>query len=171
MCETVTTCMLRACKNRRTSGSCLMSSSRVTRYCTFPTTAVSRMRSSSGSRQIVTVPVRGTRMARAAMSSQYFAMSVSGMRYFRLIRGRRRTSCTSASSGREATTSTLPANQASTNCAGAPTGLSNADIQTLESNSAAGCTSFGSDFSAGNCDVCFDRLRRRASGALVSPFQ
>jgi hypothetical protein len=41
----------------------------------------------------------------------------------------------------------------------------------LESNSAAGCTSFGSHFGAGSRDIGFDCLRRRASGAPVSPFQ
>lgn len=158
MRETVTTWMPWGFRNWCTRGSCLMSSSRVTRYVTCPASAVSRTVLSSGSRHIVSDPASGTSVVRTAMSSQNATMSSSGILYFRLIRGRRRTSFTSAKSGTEVTTSSRPASQASFNCAGVPNGFRNAETQMLESNSATGRTPFVSDFCAGGSDVGFDLL-------------
>lgn len=158
MRETVTTWMPWGFRNWCTRGSCLMSSSRVTRYVTCPASAVSRTVLSSGSLHIVIDPTSGTSVVRTAMSSQNATMSSSGIRYFRLIRGRRRTSFTSANSGTEVTTSSRPASQASFNCAGVPNGFRNAETQTLESNSATGRTPFVSDFCAGCSNVGFDLL-------------
>jgi len=103
-CLTETTRIRRRRRALIKSRSRLRSSSRVTRYCDWPTMAASKISLSSGSRHIFRSPEICTTLARAAISRTNVSAFSAGYLNRRVIRGRLRTSTISASCERDVTT-------------------------------------------------------------------
>src|SRR3990167_9046399 len=132
-------------KNKETSLSNLISSSLVTRNAAFPLIAVSIMRLSSLSRQIVMSPEIKTGSACSSISTKSSFISFSEIPYLSFILGRLRTSASSSSMGSEMTAWNIPSSKDFLNLAGNPKGLSKEDTQTLVSITALTATLFFSD--------------------------
>ena len=95
-CLTETTRTRRRRRALIRSRSRLRSSSRVTKYCDWPTMAASKISLSSGSRHIFRSPEIWTTFARAAISRRNVSTSSGGYLNRRVNRGRLRTSAISA---------------------------------------------------------------------------
>ena len=156
--ETTRTRLPRAILMR--SRSRLRSSSLVTRYCALPWIAASRISSSSGSRQVRSVPAVSTTEAWAAISCVNIATSVNVYLNRRVNRGRVKTSASSISCDCDVSALNLLRLQAATTCPGGPEGFRNAETQTLVSSRATSGTASCFDLSAGLSDFRFDLVLR-----------
>ena len=110
-------------KNRETFLSNLISSSLVTRYDVSPFIAVSMIRLSSLSRQILISPEIRTYSALSSMSVRSSRISSGVISYLSLIFGRLRTSTISSSIGSEITAAKSPFSKCFLSLAGYPKGL------------------------------------------------
>ena len=122
------------------SRSRLRSSSRVTKYCDWPTMAASKISLSSGSRHIFRSPEIWTTFARAAISRRNVSTSSGGYLNRRVNRDRLRTSAISASCEKDVTTLKSSRRHFAITCPGGPVGLRKAETQTLVSSRATSGT-------------------------------
>lgn len=132
-----------------------ISSSLVIRYFALPLTAVSMIKSSSLSLQILTSPETKTCSDRYSINIKSFCISASVIPYLSFILGRLRTSAISFRIGSEMTASKSPSSNAFRILAGYPNGLSNADTHTFVSITTLNATFFFSDLFHGLSDICF----------------
>lgn len=140
------------------SRSRLRSSSLVTKYCALPLIAASKISSSSGSRQILTLPEVSTTTERATISRTNISPSSPEYLNFLRNRGRLRTSEISPSWKNEVTTLKSPRCQPSITCPGGPEGFRNPETQTLVSSRATNATTFRSRFNSGQSHFRFDHF-------------
>jgi len=165
--ETTRTPLRRAILTK--SRSRLRSSSRVTRYCDLPRIAVSKISSSSGSRQIFSSPEICTTVARAAIRRTKVSASRRGYLNRRTNRGLVRTSAISPTCKSDVTTLNSSWSQAATTCPGGPLGLRKAETQTLVSSRATSATAFCLDFSPCSTHFRFNDVLRSRFRARFHP--